>query len=459
MLLYSTFILPRPFSPSVCVHSWQERSHSCRGPPLCDRPVRRNSDVIFSDVMFMMWTHVKSVKNRSHWSPNEKLTGTVINQEVVVALTHQWVSLAAVTTMISSLKKASCSELTALQSTKALTRFWCGLLPETWRRHDIFYSVPPANLYWLWNLTGLFWFSTEKEEPSGTEVMWYGGLKLSAKYNRKRFLCDCTMAFLRGRGAHVTVGEDDGAGAGAAVRPGLLPTKLQYSSSWLPTQLGDSTPHFPWLPPPLLVRRYDVVFSELEEGGEVTWNEPYRTRPLSYGVVHKHITTEDSWITISTCVALKTVLYRFSFHRLIPDSIVMTEMCRHIVAMLPHLTGPMWFWEDVGVTLLWDPELAPGCPSQGSFCPLSRPPCPWGDLGGLPPCPWFSVLGEGVVCLASVWGLEEWEGGLEQRRGSELPSCVVTEIWGSERPAEGEENEDRNYKSICKLLHKFMLML
>lgn len=45
------------------------------------------------------------------------------NPEVTVALTHQWGSLLAVTTMISSLKKASCSELTALQSTKALTRF------------------------------------------------------------------------------------------------------------------------------------------------------------------------------------------------------------------------------------------------------------------------------------------------------------------------------------------------
>lgn len=74
------------------------------------------------------------------------------------------------------------------------------------------------------------------------------------------------MAFLRGRGAEVTVGEDDGtgAGAGAGARPGLFPNKLQYNSSWLPTQLGDNTPHFPWLPPPLLVRRYDVVFSELD---------------------------------------------------------------------------------------------------------------------------------------------------------------------------------------------------
>lgn len=72
------------------------------------------------------------------------------------------------------------------------------------------------------------------------------------------------MAFLRGRGAHVTVGEEDGAGVGVGARPPLFPTRLQYSSSWLPTQLGDSAPHLPWLPPPLLVRRYDMVLSELE---------------------------------------------------------------------------------------------------------------------------------------------------------------------------------------------------
>lgn len=100
---------------------------------------------------------------------------------------------------------------------------------------------------------------------------------------------DCTIAFLRGRGAQVTVGEGGGAGAGvgAGVRPGLFATKLQYSSSWLPTQLWDITPHFPWLPPPLLVRRYDVVFSELE-GGES--HESYNTdgtRTLSQGVVFK----------------------------------------------------------------------------------------------------------------------------------------------------------------------------
>jgi hypothetical protein len=46
----------------------------------------------------------------------------------VVLLTHQWGSSVAVTTMTSSLKKASWSELTALQSTRALTLFWVGLL-------------------------------------------------------------------------------------------------------------------------------------------------------------------------------------------------------------------------------------------------------------------------------------------------------------------------------------------
>lgn len=76
------------------------------------------------------------------------------------------------------------------------------------------------------------------------------------------FLCDCTIALLRDRETQVMVGEACGAGAG--VRLELLPTKLQYSSSVLPTQLGDITLHFPWLPTPLLIRRYDVVFSELE---------------------------------------------------------------------------------------------------------------------------------------------------------------------------------------------------
>lgn len=116
---------------------------------------------------------------------------------------------------------------------------------------------------------------------------------------------------------------------------------------------------------------------------------------------------------------------------------MLTNMCCHIVATLPHLTGPMWFWEDAGVTLLWDPELAPDWLSQVCFCPLSRPPCPWGDRGGLPTWPWFSVLAEGELCLACVWGLEECEA--EQRRGIGLPSCVVTEIWGSERPVKGKK--------------------
>lgn len=90
------------------------------------------------------------------------------------------------------------------------------------------------------------------------------GIKVQGEYNKNRFLHCCTIAFLRGRWEQVTGGEDDGAGAGAGVKLGLFPVKLQYSSSWLPVQFGDVTPHFPWLPPPLLVLRYDVVFSELE---------------------------------------------------------------------------------------------------------------------------------------------------------------------------------------------------
>lgn len=97
-----------------------------------------------------------------------------------------------------------------------------------------------------------------------------------------RFLCACTIAFLRGRGAQVTVGEDEGAGAGAEGKPALLfPTKLQYSSSWLPTQVGDKTPHFAWLPPPLLVRRYDVVFSELDDDTEVAGNCTFTSTSFS----------------------------------------------------------------------------------------------------------------------------------------------------------------------------------
>lgn len=49
------------------------------------------------------------------------------------------------------------------------------------------------------------------------------------------------------------------------------------------------------------------------------------------------------------------------------------------------------------------------------------------------------MLGEGGHCLACVCGLDEWEAGLEQRLGMRFPSCVVTEIWGSDRPAERKE--------------------
>lgn len=49
----------------------------------------------------------------------------------VVTLTHQWGSVETVTTIVSSLKKVSCSELVGLPSTMALTRFWWCLLPDT----------------------------------------------------------------------------------------------------------------------------------------------------------------------------------------------------------------------------------------------------------------------------------------------------------------------------------------
>lgn len=90
-------------------------------------------------------------------------------------------------------------------------------------------------------------------------------------------MCSPTIAFLRGRGAGTMTGVEDGTGAGVGLRVwagvgarlGPFPARLQYSSSWLPTLLGDTTPHFPWPPtPPLLVRRYDVVFSELEKDEE-----------------------------------------------------------------------------------------------------------------------------------------------------------------------------------------------
>lgn len=149
---------------------------------------------------------------------------------------------------------------------------------------DLFFSVPPANLYEI-----LQAFSDSSQSKD-----------LNYRLNIRGFYVS-TIAFLRGRGTQDRAGEGDCAGAGAGVRPGLFPTKLQYSSSWLPTQFGDNTPHFPWLPPPLLVRRYDVVFSELK-CGEVTWNNTDRTRP------HRHVKTGDSWIIISICVALKIVV-------------------------------------------------------------------------------------------------------------------------------------------------------
>lgn len=112
------------------------------------------------------------------------------------------------------------------------------------------------------------------------------------------------MAFLRGRGTQMRVGEGVGDGVG-----GRAWVRLQYSSSWLPTLLGGSVLHFPWLPPPLLVRRYDVVFSELKRC---------------------EITEEN------TTFSQRTVM--------------LAGMCCSSDAA--YLTGPMWFWEDVGVELL-----------------------------------------------------------------------------------------------------------
>lgn len=278
--------------------------------------------------------------------------------------------------MISSLKKASCSELTALQSTKALTRFRCGLLPEAWRRHVI-------DLYWLWNLPGSFPIIHRDTTLGEVEDCDTKELDRQAECNgRRRWVF--TIAFLRGREIQVTAGEDGGAGTAAAgVRPGLFPTRLQYSSSWLLIQLGDNTPHFPCAPAPLLLRRYDVVFPELERQRSHE-NMRDRARPPSYP---------------GACLAARS-----------------------------HLTGPMQLWVDVGGTPAW--------PSQVCLCALGRVAWPSGDLGGL--ALWFSVLGEGGPCLACVGGLEEWEAGMEQLRGRGLPSCVVIEIWGSEQPAHGQ---------------------
>lgn len=115
-----------------------------------------------------------------------------------------------------------------------------------------------------------------------------------------------------------------------------------------------------------------------------------------------------------------------------------TMTCQDITAVSPYLTGPMWFW----AIQLWEPEPAPVWLSQLCFCALNRPPCPCVDLGGFPPWPWLSVLGEEELFLVCVCGLE-WEGGLEDRLGLGVPSCAVTEIWGSERPVEEKENQSK----------------
>lgn len=62
------------------------------------------------------------------------------------------------------------------------------------------------------------------------------------------------------------------------------------------------------------------------------------------------------------------------------------------------------------------------------------------------------MLGEGVLCLACDWGLEEWEGGLELRLRGGLPSCVVTEIWGSERPVEVKQRRKSGTKAALYIV-------
>lgn len=59
------------------------------------------------------------------------------------------------------------------------------------------------------------------------------------------------------------------------------------------------------------------------------------------------------------------------------------------------------------------------------------------------------MLGEGGLCLACVCELDEWDAGLEQRLGMGFPSCVVTEIWGSDRPVE--------QKKITRSINKYII--
>lgn len=91
-------------------------------------------------------------------------------------------------------------------------------------------------------------------KPAGN-TMRKASLDRPAEWNTIRCLCGRTIAFLRERGPQVTVGEDEGAGDGAEPFP--FPTRLQYSSSWLPTQgsAREPTLPFPKLLPPVLVRR------------------------------------------------------------------------------------------------------------------------------------------------------------------------------------------------------------
>lgn len=273
-------------------------------------------------------------------------------QHAEVTLTHQWGSLVDVTTMISSLKKARCSELTALQSTRALTSLWWGLLPETWSIHKSHFMNFIEQRQNRLDITG------------------------------KTFLC----VPLHSCGV---VGCSSG-----QVRMTVQVLELVLEWGYFPLSCSRAPPGCPhcletvcYICPGCLLRYWS---------GDMMSSFPNC----------RNQTEKSQAVKLSTDWTMK---------------------CQQITAVLPYLTGPMWFW----AIQLWEP-----------VCALNRPPWPCGDFGGFPPWPWLSVLGEEEMFLICVCGLE-WEGGLEDRLGLGVPSCAVTEIWGSERPVEEKENQSK----------------
>lgn len=63
------------------------------------------------------------------------------------------------------------------------------------------------------------------------------------------------------------------------------------------------------------------------------------------------------------------------------------------------------------------------------------------------------MLSEEELLLICVCGLE-WEGGLEDRLGLGVPSCAVTEIWGSERPVGEKENQSKTERDEYQVYKK-----